>query len=223
MTFWDACNNFNLNMPYSYGSFAVPSTFSSNMFSSMNYSTGISNPFSFTPSFNMPIMSTPSFNLNIGFMPNSFGFGNMPVMNWGNFDIFSSKSNNSSSGVSSGSYGSKMVSIAEGFVGWSNKGDEKCNKKFSPSGYRTSKWWAQHGRWGWCSDFATYCAKEALGSKWPKSMGNYISSPGGWKKKASLLGLSFSRFSLAFPWARSPQTIRKPGVTRGASLIIPIK
>ena len=29
--------------------------------------------------------------------------------------------------------------------------------------------------------------------------------------------------SLAFPWARSPQTIRKPGVTRGASLIIPIK
>lgn len=205
MAFWDACNNLNLSMPYFGGNFMMPSFSScmgfssfggmSGMFSGLNpfgFSagfSGVSNPFSFQSSLSMPmLMNTPSYSLNIGFMPNSFGFGNMPMMNWGNFDMFSRSSGASASGASSGSYGSKMVSIAESFLGWSNKGDEKCNKKFSPSGYRTSKWWAQHGRWGWCSDFATYCAKQALGAKWPKSMGNYISSPGGWKKKASPLG-----------------------------------
>ena len=42
-------------------------------------------------------------------------------------------------------------------------------------------------------------------------------------EKTSLLGLSFSRFTLAFPWARSPQTFRSPSVTAGTNIFRPLK
>ena len=71
---------------------------------------------------------------------------------------------------------SKMVAKAKSYVGVVNCSQEG-NRLFSPKGYKNTQWYKTHGRWGWCCDFAVHCAKDTLGSKYPKDM--ITSSPYG--------------------------------------------
>lgn len=75
----------------------------------------------------------------------------------------------------------QMVAKAKSYVGKVNSSAEG-NRLFSPKGYQNTGWYRKYGRWGWCCDFAVSCAKDTLGSKYPKDM--ITSSPGGLAKKA---------------------------------------
>ena len=70
----------------------------------------------------------------------------------------------------------QMVHKAKSYVGVVNTSEEG-NRLFSPKGYKNTQWYRQHGRWGWCCDFAVSCAKDTLGAKYPKDM--ITSSPAG--------------------------------------------
>ena len=63
----------------------------------------------------------------------------------------------------------QMVSKAKSYVGVVNSSAEG-NRLFSPPGYKNTDWFKKHGSWGWCCDFAVSCAKDTLGSKYPKDM-----------------------------------------------------
>lgn len=80
-----------------------------------------------------------------------------------------------------GSLNAQMVSKAKSYVGVVNS-TAQGNQLFSPKGYQNTGWYKKYGRWGWCCDFAVYCAKDTLGSKYPKDM--VTSSPDGLAKAA---------------------------------------
>ena len=74
-----------------------------------------------------------------------------------------------------------MVRKANSYVGVVNSSREG-NRLFSPKGYQNTEWYKKYGSWGWCCDFAVYCAKSTLGSSYPKDM--ITSSPAGLAKRA---------------------------------------
>ena len=80
------------------------------------------------------------------------------------------------------SVSSQMVHKAKSYVGVVNTSEEG-NRLFSPKGYKNTQWYRQHGRWGWCCDFAVHCAKDTLGANYPKDM--ITSSPAGLVAAAS--------------------------------------
>lgn len=167
-------------------------------------------PFSGYSFNNFSFFNMPSFNFGWNVSPFNFGnFGNfwggstfnsynnisifnnfaMPAFNncWNSFsygDTFTRSSSTtkskSTSGSSSGT-GMSVLNKAMSYVGKVNS-DAEGNRLFSPKNYKQTAWYKQKGRWGWCSDFATYCAAEALGSKYPSSM--KTSSPAGLKAAA---------------------------------------
>ncbi|MCR5266750.1 MAG: CHAP domain-containing protein [Cyanobacteria bacterium RUI128] len=70
----------------------------------------------------------------------------------------------------------QMSDKAHSYVGRVNSSAEG-NRLFSPAGYQNTEWYRRYGRWGWCCDFAVHCAKDTLGSKYPRDM--ITSSPQG--------------------------------------------
>ena len=91
----------------------------------------------------------------------------------------------SESAPASGSINTRMVQKAKSYVGIVNSSSEG-NRLFSPAGYQNTGWYKKYGRWGWCCDFAVYCAKATLGSKYPKDM--ITSSPASLAGKAKKHG-----------------------------------
>ena len=75
-----------------------------------------------------------------------------------------------------GSINAQMAAKAKSYVNVVNTSAEG-NRLFSPKGYQNTSWYKKYGRWGWGCDFAVYCAKDTLGSKYPKDM--ITSSPAG--------------------------------------------
>lgn len=146
-------------------------------------------PFSGYSFNNFSFFNIPSFNFGWNLIPFNFdnfsnlwsassfnSYNNISIFNdfstsafsncWNNFsygDTFSRSSSNvkSSNNSSNSGAGSKVLEKAMSYVGKVNN-DADGVRLFSPAGSPSSR--------GWCADFATYCASQALGSKYPKSM-----------------------------------------------------
>lgn len=153
-----------------YGGFSQMPAFNNSIFTGYNFSLPSFMPFNFGNLFSFPSFSFPTFNFQ---MPQI----SFPMLNFATPSVSAGRSENTeSSSTNCTDVNKKMVAKAKSYVGKVNSSEEG-NRLFSPAGYKNTSWYKKYGRWGWCCDFAVHCAKDTLGSRYPKDM--ITSSPDG--------------------------------------------
>lgn len=118
---------------------------------------------------------------NMNFLKNLQNQFNLNLNNQTNSTVEKNNPNSSVTPVTLSNVNQSILNKAQSYVGNVNSSAEG-NALFSPKNYKSTGWYKKYGRWGWCCDFAVYCAKETLGNKYPKDM--ITSSPDGLANKA---------------------------------------